>query len=157
MADPKERIRVGIFAASSIVPEIEFTAGIEHLRASNFTPVIHAQVSKHHFIWPGTDEERAGAIYEYAIDPTIKVLWAARGGYGAGRLLPLLDELTRENGVPPKKLLIGYSDVTVLHEFVRTRWGWSTLHAPMPAASNFSKLDDWQSIADLVSAKPTAL
>ena len=46
-----------------------------------------------------------------------------------------------DRGVPTqKKLLVGYSDVTVLHEFVRQRWGWSTLHAPMPAASNFAEV-----------------
>src|SRR4051794_2245356 len=117
-------LRVGIFAASSPVPEIEFAAGIDHLRASGFEPVVHAQVPKQHFTFAGPDEERAGAIYEYATDPSIDVLWAARGGYGAGRLLPILDRLTAERGVPPqRKLLVGYSDVTVLHEYARTRWG----------------------------------
>jgi muramoyltetrapeptide carboxypeptidase len=40
----------------------------------------------------------------------------------------------------------------VLHEFARKFWGWSTLHAPMPAATNFSKLEpqQWQSIIDYV-------
>ena len=150
---------VGIFAASSIVPQIEFAAGIEHLRKFGFDPRVAPQVSAHHFMFPGGDEERAEAIFGFAQDPTIPVLWAARGGYGAGRLLPILDRLTSERGKPStKKLLVGYSDVTVLHEFVRQRWGWSTLHAPMPAASNFSKLDqrEWNAIVDLVKRKPTA-
>src|ERR1041385_308146 len=126
-------IRVGIFAASSVVPEVEFQTGIAHLRANGFDPVIHAQVPKHHFTFAGNDQERAEAIYTYAVDPTIPILWAARGGYGAGRLLPILEKLTKERGAPGEnKLLIGYSDVTVLHEFARARWGWSTLHAPMP-------------------------
>jgi muramoyltetrapeptide carboxypeptidase len=151
---------VGIFAASSIVPEIEFAAGIEHLKKFGFDPRIDPQVRKHHFMFPGSDEERAEAIYRFAVNPTIPVLWAARGGYGAGRLLPILDQLTRQRGKPSvKKLLVGYSDVTVLHEFVRQRWGWSTLHAPMPAASNFSRLDqrEWEAIVSLVKRKPTAL
>lgn len=155
-----DNIKVGIFAASSIVPHVEFTAGVEHLRKFGFDPIVNAQVSKHHFMFPGSDEDRAESIYGFAKDPSVNVLWAARGGYGAGRLLPILDKLTRERGAPPpKKLLIGYSDVTVLHEFARTRWKWNTLHAPMPAASNFSKLDEkeWKAIVDLVHAKPTAL
>ena len=157
--DPRNpRIKVGIFAASSIVPQIEFDAGVAHLRANGFDPIVHAQVSKHHFMFPGSDEERAGAIYELASDPRVNVLWAARGGYGAGRLLPILERLTKERGIPSKKLLVGYSDVTVLHQFARTRWNWSTLHAPMPAASNFAKLDpgEWTAIADFVHAKSTA-
>ena len=154
MADQK--IPVGIFAASSVVPKYEFDAGVEHLRDAGFDPRIEAQVSSEHFIFPGTDDERAQAIYRLALDPKVPILWAARGGYGAGRLLPLLEELTDERGAPKqKKLLVGYSDVTVLHEFVRTRWNWSTLHAPMPAASNFAKLDprEWQAIVDYVKGK----
>jgi len=150
---------VGIFAASSIVPPIEFAAGIEHLKKFGLDPRVDPQVSRHHFMFPGSDEDRAEAIYRFAINPTIPVLWAARGGYGAGRLLPILDKLTKQRGKPSvKKLLVGYSDVTVLHEFVRQRWGWSTLHAPMPAASNFAKLDEreWESIVSLVKRKPTA-
>ena len=148
-------MRIGIFAASSVVPEVEFAAGAEHLRANGFEPVIHPQVWSQKFIFPGSDEERASAIFELATNPSIPVLWAARGGYGAGRLLPILDRLTRKNGAPPKKLIVGYSDVTVLHEFARARWGWSTLHAPMPAASNFAKLEPrvWSSIVDFIRGK----
>ena len=87
MADTKTKpIRVGIFAASSVVPEVEFAGGIEHLRKHGFDPVIHAQVPKHHFSFAGNDIDRAGAIYEYAIDPSLPILWAARGGYGAGTI-----------------------------------------------------------------------
>ena len=153
-----EIVKIGIFAASSIVPEIEFARGIEHLKQHGFDPVIQPQVRQHEFMFPGTDEARAESIYQLAMDPTLEVLWAARGGYGAGRLLPILDKLTAARGQPPKKLLVGYSDVTVLHEYVRSRWGWSTLHAPMPAASNFSSLDsaEWNSILDYIKRKPTS-
>jgi muramoyltetrapeptide carboxypeptidase len=148
---------VGIFAASSVVPKLEFETGIDHLREYGFDPHIEAQVASEEFIFPGTDDARAEAIYRLALDPNIEVLWAARGGYGAGRLLPLLEKLTSERGAPKqRKLLVGYSDVTVLHEFVRARWNWSTLHAPMPAASNFANLDprEWQAIVDYVKGKP---
>lgn len=157
MSNPS--IPVGIFAASSIVPQIEFEQGLAHLEQFGFEPRISEQVRRQHFIFPGADDDRAQAIYDLALDPSIPILWAARGGYGAGRLLPLLERLTNERGVPTqKKLLIGYSDVTVLHEFVRNRWGWSTLHAPMPAASNFSSFDaaEWQAIVELVNRKPTS-
>jgi muramoyltetrapeptide carboxypeptidase len=137
----RRHMKIGIFAASSAVPMFEFERGVQHLRASGFDPVVHDQVPKRYFTFAGPDEERAAAIYAYATDSTIPVLWAARGGYGAARLLPLLDELTARHGVPPKKLLVGYSDVTVLHEFVRQRWGWSALHAPMPAELTFPALD----------------
>jgi muramoyltetrapeptide carboxypeptidase len=151
-----ESTPVGIFAASSVVPQIEFAAGVEHLRRNGFEPRVASQVLSEYFTFAGRDEARAEAIYKLATDPSLKILWAARGGYGAGRLLPILERLTRERGAPPaRKLLVGYSDVTVLHEFVRARWNWSTLHAPMPAAGNFGSLDpaEWQAIADYVRGK----
>jgi muramoyltetrapeptide carboxypeptidase len=90
-----------------------------------------------------------------ANDDRFNVVWMARGGYGAGRLLPLLDALTAQHGAPPRKLLVGYSDVTVLHEYARTRWNWPTLHAPMPAATNFGTYDPthWRALLDLVRGK----
>jgi muramoyltetrapeptide carboxypeptidase LdcA involved in peptidoglycan recycling len=38
------------------------------------------------------------------------------------------------------------------------RWGWSTLHAPMPAAASFVKLEagEWKSIVDFANGKPTS-
>ena len=67
-------IPVGIFAASSIVPQIEFAAGIEHLTQFGFDPRVHEQVHHRHFIFPGDDESRAQAIYGLALEPSIPVL-----------------------------------------------------------------------------------
>jgi muramoyltetrapeptide carboxypeptidase len=144
-----EPIPVGIFAASSVVPQIEFRAGVEHLRKHGFEPRIQPQVSAEEFIHPGSDVDRVRAFAELADDPSLPILWAARGGYGATRLIPHLDKLPVPNR---KKLLVGYSDVTVLHEFVRRRWGWSTLHAPMPAAASFPSLDakEWNAVVQYV-------
>jgi muramoyltetrapeptide carboxypeptidase len=143
-------------AASSPVPEVEFGIGVDHLRSCGFEVTVHPQVHERHFIYAGTDGSRAQALYDFARNDRFDVIWMARGGYSAQRILPLLEEKTAKHGPPArKKLLVGYSDVTVLHEFVRKRWGWSTLHAPMPAASNFSRLDasQWQAIVDLVHGR----
>jgi muramoyltetrapeptide carboxypeptidase len=141
--------RIGIVAASSVVPRAEFELGVAHLRDNGFDVTVHEQVFEQHFTYAGTDERRAGALFDFASDERFDVIWLARGGYGATRLLPILDRLTAERGAPPpRKLLVGYSDVTALHEYARDRWGWATLHAPMPAASDFAKLkaDEWQAI-----------
>lgn len=137
--------KVGIVALSSVVPPVEFEIGAAFLREQGFDTVIHPQVLTTHWMHAGDDIARAEALMQFAFDPSIDAIWCARGGYGAAKTLPVLDRLTAERGVPPKKLLVGYSDVTVAHEFVRNRWNWSTLHAVMPAAANFSRLpnDDW--------------
>src|SRR4051812_35255499 len=148
------RNRIGIYAASSIVPVAEMNLGVALLKDYGFTVTVHPQVFKHHFIHPGTDDERAEAIYELATNDDIDILWAARGGYGASRILPILDRLTRERGKPKKrKLLVGYSDVTVLHEFVRHQWGWQTLHASMPAGMSFAQLKPEELSSTLACAR----
>ena len=57
----------------------------------------------------GTDEERAADLNAAFRDPSVDAIWCIRGGYGSGRLLPLLDwEAIRKNPKP----LLGYSDIT---------------------------------------------
>src|SRR5687767_4258042 len=150
-------LRVGIIATSSPVPMVELTAGVEILRREGFNVIVHDQCAMQHFTFAGTDRERCSALTGLAYAPDIDVIWCARGGYGATRLLPLLDDGTLERGVPPRKLLVGYSDVTALHEYVRTRWGWTTLHAAMPASTTFGQFDSlhWQSTLKFVRGHPS--
>lgn len=139
-SDILPRMKIGIIATSSTVPQIELDLGVEHLRSAAFDVLVHPQCRQQHFTFAGTDRARADALLEYAFDPSIDVVWAARGGYGATRILPLLAERTNDRK-PPPKLLVGYSDLTALHEFVRHRWHWAALHAPMPAANDFPRIN----------------
>jgi muramoyltetrapeptide carboxypeptidase len=149
---------IGIIAPSSVAPRIEVGLAVRTLEESGFRIRVHKQVFKRHRYFAGTDEERAEAFYEYATDPGIEVLWCARGGHGALRILPLLDALAGQHGAPPaQKLLIGYSDATALMEYARTRWGWSTLHGPMPGLKEFSALRYWKSLVDMIEGRRTAL
>ncbi|MCM2280151.1 MAG: LD-carboxypeptidase [Oligoflexia bacterium] len=144
--------RIGIVAPSSKVPQVEFQLGIEQLRQAGFEPRIHPQCRKSHLFFAGTDEERARAFFEFAEEPALDALWCARGGYGAIRILPLLEKLEREKGRPPRKLLIGYSDATALMDFVNARWGWPVLHAPMPGIRAFcvQTAPEWKSLTDFI-------
>lgn len=130
-------ISVGVVAPASRIADEEFEIGIQQLKENGFQVKVHPQNYKEHLFFAGTDEQRAHALFDYAMDSRLEVIWCARGGYGAARLLPLLEELTRKRGRPPKKLLVGYSDVTALFDYVRSRWGWSVLHAPMPGLRKF--------------------
>ena len=63
-------------------------------------------------------------------DPAVDALWCVRGGYGASRLLPLLDwDLIRAN----PKALVGYSDITALHMALHTQAGLVSFHGPIAA------------------------
>jgi muramoyltetrapeptide carboxypeptidase len=150
--------RVGIVAPASPCGQVELELGIEWLARAGFDVVVHPQCARRHFIFAGSDDERAAALFETACDRDLDVVWAARGGYGAARLLPILSDLTKRHGKPPRKLLVGYSDITVLHEFVRHHWGWPTLHATMPAADlSAVRPADWGATVSLVRGEHAAI
>lgn len=147
---------IGVVAPSSVVPRVEFELGIERLRSGDLRVEVHPQCFKRSLYLAGDDVLRAEAFFEYAVRPDLPVIWCARGGYGAARLLPILDHLSTELGIPgEKKLLVGYSDATALLEFVRARWGWSALHAPMPGLRDFAgvKPADWRALEGFISGK----
>lgn len=75
----------------------------------------------------GTDAERAGDLNTMFADTQIKGIICARGGSGAARILPLLDyDAIRRN----PKVLLGYSDITALHNAIQARTGLVTFHGP---------------------------
>jgi muramoyltetrapeptide carboxypeptidase len=76
----------------------------------------------------GTDEERAADIAEMFTDGTVNGIMCLRGGYGAARLLPLLDfKVIRAN----PKIFVGYSDITSLHCAFLAKAGLVSFHGPM--------------------------
>ncbi len=68
----------------------------------------------------GSDRERADDINYFFSQAEIRALFAARGGYGSARLLPLL--AYNEIAVHPK-ILIGFSDTTALQFGIYSRTG----------------------------------
>ena len=76
----------------------------------------------------GTPQERADALHRMFIDPKIDAIMCARGGYGANRVLPLLDyDLIQKN----PKIFIGYSDITAYLTSITQRTSLVTFHGPM--------------------------
>ncbi|QDU71325.1 putative murein peptide carboxypeptidase [Mucisphaera calidilacus] len=114
--------------------------GLKRLADAGFAAEVADQVRETWYLHAGTDGARAQAIYDAGRDPHVDILWCARGGYGAAKLLPLLDELTEKHGAPDPKLLIGYSDITILNHYTRLKWGWGTMHANMPATLSFNSM-----------------
>lgn len=153
-----QRLSIGFVAPSSPVPSIEFKRGVARLKSEEFKTTVHPQCLKRSTFFAGTDEERAQAFYDLAVDPSIDLLWCARGGYGALRILPWLEEMTAQRGIPEQKLLVGYSDITALHEFVRHKWGWSTLHGPMPSFQRFDRIPPryWKPLIKLLRREAEA-
>ena len=76
----------------------------------------------------GTDEQRAADFQQQMDNPNIKAIWCVRGGYGTVRMIDLLD-FTKFKQSP--KWIVGFSDVTVLHNHLNTM-GFKSIHGTMP-------------------------
>nr|WP_321232701.1 LD-carboxypeptidase [uncultured Psychroserpens sp.] len=92
---------------------------------------LNAIVGKHVFSkadhFAGTDDERCEDFQRALDDPKISAIWCARGGYGTVRILDKLD-YTKYKKQP--KWLIGYSDITALHNQFHNE-GFQSIHALM--------------------------
>lgn len=144
---------IGVVAPSSPAPLVELEIGARRLIDSGFEVFLHPQVKQVEGFFAGSDTDRALAFLDYAFDPDLSAVWAARGGYGAVRILPILDEVVEQAGKPEPKTLIGFSDATVLLEYVRTRWGWRAVHGPMPATNHIERVQgkDWTRFTEVVA------
>lgn len=76
----------------------------------------------------GSPEARAADIMAMFENSSVDAIICARGGYGANRVLPLLDyDIIREN----PKIFVGYSDITGLLASMAQRSNLVTFHGPM--------------------------
>jgi muramoyltetrapeptide carboxypeptidase len=93
----------------------------------------------------GTDEERTNDLQSGLDDPEVKAIICARGGYGAIRIL---DRVQWAGMLRDPKWIVGFSDITVLHQRLQ-RFGMVSIHGTMPL--NFTK-NSKESIDSLFAA-----
>ena len=113
---------------------------------------LHAVVGKHVFSkadhFAGTDDERCADLQNAMDDPKISAIWCARGGYGTVRLL---DKLNYTEFKKNPKWIIGYSDITALHNQVHNE-GFQSLHALMCVSLTKDLNDIKETVATFKSA-----
>lgn len=110
---PPEELRAGLEALSSLAPEVR-------LRLDD-------EVTARQGYLAGGDADRAGHLSRLMSDPEVGLVLCARGGFGASRLLPLLDLPALASS---QTCLVGFSDVTSLLNPLASH-GLVTLHGPV--------------------------
>lgn len=120
---------------------------------------LHSVLGKHLFSvanhFAGTDEERCADVQQAMDDPTISAIWAGRGGYGTVRILDMLDYT---KFIKKPKWVIGYSDITALHNQLHNK-GFESMHAIMGVSLSEDPNKIKESIAtfkDAIFGKPLA-
>ena len=120
---------VGVCAPGGAVDAARLDKGIAELRAMGFEVRAGEGLRERSRFAAGNVERRLAELQGLILDDAVAGIICARGGAGAGWLLPRLDaELLRAH----PKVFIGYSDITLLHLYWN-RLGVVTFHGPMVA------------------------
>ncbi|WP_328331894.1 LD-carboxypeptidase [Kribbella sp. NBC_00382] len=125
--------RVAVVAPAGPLVAERLETGSKHLREWGLELDIMPAVLTRHERFPylaGDDAARAADFRAAWLDPQYAAVFCGRGGYGVQRLLQHLD-LDELAGVD--KVLVGFSDITALHEALNAQ-GLVTVHGPMAAA-----------------------
>jgi muramoyltetrapeptide carboxypeptidase len=104
---------VGVAApASPDYNRSELGRGVRWLESEGFKVKLGAHVREQRGYLAGSDAQRAEDLTALFLDPEVRAVHCLQGGYGAARLLPLLDiPALAATGKP----FCGYSDITSLH------------------------------------------
>jgi muramoyltetrapeptide carboxypeptidase len=120
---------IGVAAPAGPVEEDRLGRGVAELERLGFAVRVADGVRERKGFTAGTVENRLQQLHGLFADPAVAAIACARGGAGAIQLLPGLDRnLLRDH----PKVLLGYSDVTLLHVEME-RLGLTSLHGPMVA------------------------
>ncbi|WP_254185370.1 DUF4031 domain-containing protein [Nocardioides panacis] len=124
--------RVAVVAPAGPVEPARLDAGLEVLRSWGLDVQVgaHARDTDERFGYLASDDAaRAEDFMRAWCDPAVQAVFCARGGYGVQRMVDLLDWESLAAAGP--KALVGFSDVTALHQAFGARLGLSTIHGPV--------------------------
>lgn len=120
---------IGIVSPSGFSEPFGLGQGINYLRKRGFKVTLGEctrNLMKYSFM-SAKDDARARELVTTFADENVDAVFCSRGGYGAMRILDLLDfGVIKDN----PKIFMGFSDITTLHTAIRQRTGLVTFHGP---------------------------
>ena len=149
----KKGDHIGITAPASDFNKEEFLKGIKLIKDKGYFPVYNGELLEESNNYLMKDDEFRKSDFESLLtNKSIKVIIAARGGYGSIRTLVNSDnKLFLKN----RKLIVGFSDITTFHIFLNKN-KIPSLHGPMVAAFLRDK-DSTDFLFDILSGKTRQL
>ncbi|MGH7913767.1 MAG: S66 peptidase family protein [Candidatus Binataceae bacterium] len=121
---------IGVVSPASTIDREHLDRGVAALKRIGFRVKVSRHALDRAAIMAGSDAIRARELQAFFADPKVDAIFAARGGYGAGRLLSLLDfdAIARS-----PKVFMGFSDATFILNALVGRAGMVCFHGPMVA------------------------
>lgn len=136
----KKGDKIGLIAASGPTKQERIESSIKAMEDLGFEVVLGKSCRCCHGFLAGSDELRANDINSMFKDKSIKGIFPIRGGYGASRILDILDyNMIKKN----PKVFAGYSDVTALHNVLNEKCKLITFHTPMPSTELYKGVDEY--------------
>ena len=142
-------------APARFVTAEQVAAAEAHVRAAGYTPIVYDGLLERAGQFGGPDAHRSNYLNAGFADAQVRAIWAMRGGYGCGRLLPLLDA---EAFAADPTWLVGFSDITALHGWAQVQ-GIASLHAPVAStygqASESTREGMWRALEQREDGRET--
>src|SRR6185503_19070053 len=117
-----------IVAPSSWAKARNLRRGVAHLQRAGYRVKLFCSPQLTYGYLAGPDRVRARLLERAFADRTVDAIMCERGGYGALRMVDLLDfGIIRRN----PKIFVGFSDITVLHMAMATKAGLPPSTGPL--------------------------
>ena len=120
---------IAFCAPSGFLDSTRMSLARIRLEEKGFTVIQSDSLFKNWGYFSGTDEQRANELMSYFKNKSVKAIFPGTGGYGATRILSMLDYKTINNN---PKIFIGFSDITALHIAINQKANLITFHTPNP-------------------------
>ena len=120
---------IGVVALSGPVDSAKLDAGLEVLRGWGHPLIEASNLHREEAYLAGGDTERLAGIHD-VLDGGARLIIAARGGYGASRLM---DDLPWRELTERAVTFVGFSDLTAILNPLATK-GVVQIHGPMVAS-----------------------
>jgi muramoyltetrapeptide carboxypeptidase len=118
---------IGVVAPSYAPQQGWLLRGAKAMEDAGYKVMLCGEIDRFRRFQQREDERRAENLMRIWLNPEVKAIFAATGGYGAARILPYLDpDVFRRN----PKSFVGYSDITALHLWLMRRAQLRVFHGP---------------------------
>ena len=142
--------KIGLTCTARSVTTDQLKSTIQKIESWGFEVVLGSSINKVFHQFGGDDDLRAKSFQALLDDDSIKAIWICRGGYGTIRIM---DKVNFDSFHRHPKWILGYSDVTILHNYIARNTVFPSIHCMMPSEMDVNTEQSIESIFDLISGK----